>query len=379
MGKKKATKKNNLSFNHSDLKNSFNTLLANIKFASIDKPIKSIVVTSVGMDEGKSTVSSNLALAIANSGSSVVLVDSDLRKRSLNHMVNCHPDHGLYALLSGSCSIEKAITKTDYKNLYFLDCEPSIPNPADVLASERFEKLVGYLYKNYDYIVFDTPPLVSFVDGAVVGSIADATVLVVREGKAKKAAVKDAVEQLQQAKATILGTVLSFSTDKSEGYYYYAYYNKEGKRIRKHGHDTMKIENVSNSEADENLRSWLGEDAEDESSSSNMFDKPLFDIPVAQEPKHEPEPEPDPEPEPEPEPQTTQEIPEIEEPVEEEEEKVTGGHVAGTHVKPGYVFDDDDDDEEDDDDDEGITYGSSSSQDIARDYFTRAREKLMGN
>lgn len=262
MAKKKATKKNNLSFNHKDLKNSFNTLLANIKFASIDKPVKSIVVTSVGMDEGKSTVSANLALAIANSGASVVLVDSDLRKRSLSGMIKCKPKYGVYSLMSGACAIDEAIAKTDFENLYFLDCEADIQNPADFLSSERFAALVDYLYRNYDYVLFDTPPLVSFVDGAVVGSLADATILVVREGKAKRAAVREAVEQLEQAKANLLGTVLSFSSDKSEGYYYYAYYNKEGKRVSKHSHDSgPKTEVVENEQAKANLDTWLNSGA----------------------------------------------------------------------------------------------------------------------
>ncbi|MDO5328816.1 MAG: CpsD/CapB family tyrosine-protein kinase [Coriobacteriia bacterium] len=256
---KKHSKKNRASFNYPDLKNSFNTLLANIRFASIDKPIKSIVVTSVGMDEGKSTVSSNLALAIANSGKSCLLIEGDMRKRSLAKMLQVHTKFGMYSLLTGRCKPNQAITETQFQNLYFLDCEPSIPNPSDILSTKRFASLLDFVYDKYDHIIIDTPPLVSFVDGALIGTLADATLLAVREGKAKKAAVRDSIEQLKQAKANILGTVLTFSTDTTESYFYYAYYNKEGKRVSKRSKNKSEdlAENITDTEARANLGTWF--------------------------------------------------------------------------------------------------------------------------
>lgn len=255
---KKIKKVNHMSFGYPELKNSFNTLLANIRFASIDNNIKTIVVSSVGVNEGKTTISANLALSIAKSGDKCLLVDCDMRKRNLSSMINVHPKYGLMSVLSGKCRVEDALTTTGVENLTFLDCEPGIPNPADVLCSERFEALVKHLYKQFDYIVFDTPPLVSFVDAAMLGSIADATLLVVREGKTKKADIKNALTQLQQAKARVLGTVLSFSSDTTDSYYYYAYYNKEGKRVSKHSKNSQeKPVHVSKAEIDSNLSSWL--------------------------------------------------------------------------------------------------------------------------
>lgn len=222
-----------MSFNHPDLKNSFSTLFANIRFAAMDKPNKSIVITSVGMDEGKSTVASNLALSIVNAGLTCVLVDADLRKHTLSKMLNINPQFGLRSLLSGNCAIYDALYQTNYEGLFFIDCEPDISNPADIVGSERFASLLKYLENNFDYVILDTPPLISFVDGALASSIADATLLVVRESKTKKKDVKNAVAQLNQANANIIGSVLTFSSDTTESEYYYAYYNKEGKRVRK--------------------------------------------------------------------------------------------------------------------------------------------------
>lgn len=230
---KKSKKKDTRSFNHPDLKNSISTLYANIRFAAGSKPLKSIVITSVGMDEGKSTIASNLAVAIVQAGQSCVLVDADLRKHTLSNMLDVHPQYGLYSILSGKCSIYDGISQTHFNNLFFVDCEPNIPNPADIIGSDRFASLINYLNNNFDYVILDTPPLISFVDGALASAMADGTILVVREGKTKKADIKNAVTQLQQANATIIGTVLSFSSDTTESDYYYTYYNKEGKRVGK--------------------------------------------------------------------------------------------------------------------------------------------------
>lgn len=237
MVKKKSQKKHTRTFNHPDLKNSFSTLYANIRFASVGKPIKSIVITSVGMDEGKSTIASNLAVSIVQAGQSCVIVDADLRKHTLSSMLDVHPQYGLYSILSGSCSIYDGVSPTSFPNLFFVDCEPNIPNPANIIGSDRFSSFINYLNNNFDYVILDTPPLISFVDGALASSIADGTILVVREGKTKKADIKNAITQLKQANAKIIGTILSFSSDTTESDYYYAYYNKEGKRVGKRTHD----------------------------------------------------------------------------------------------------------------------------------------------
>lgn len=250
--------KNKEIFCHPEMANPINTLLANIRFASIEKPLKTIVITSVSVDEGKTTTSTNLAAAIAKSGKSCIIVDADMRKNGVRRMLGFQPKYGFYSLLGGRCKVNEAICKTQINNLYFLDCEHDVPNPSDILASSRFNLLVKYLKSKFDYVIFDTPPLISFVDAAVIGSIVDATILVVREGKTKKVLVPKALEQLKQAKANVLGSVLTFSSDSKASEYYYTYYNKSGKRVGKRSSGEPPItQRKKYVDINENLSTWL--------------------------------------------------------------------------------------------------------------------------
>lgn len=212
------------------VQNACKTLLANIRFASVDNPIHTIAVTSSVPNEGKSTVALHLAQAIATSGASVLLVESDMRRRSLAGMLGVHPSSGIYAVLSEQVSIEEAVVETNQENLFFLDAEPHIPNPADIIASRRFSKMVNKLEDRFRYVVFDTPPVGTFIDAAEVGSLADGVVFVIRENYTKRHDVVNAVEQLRKAECNILGSVMNCcESDRSE--YYYAYYNANGERV----------------------------------------------------------------------------------------------------------------------------------------------------
>lgn len=214
------------------VQNAAKTLLANVRFASVDKPVKSIVLTSSVPNEGKSTVAYQLAQAMASGGNRTLLIECDMRRRSLADMIGVRARYGIYAVLSGQVELSEAVVPTQHANLSFLDCEPHIPNPADLLASKRFLHLVGTVTADYDYIVFDTPPIGTFVDAAVIAAIVDATVLVVRERFAKRAEVLSAYEQLKKADANVIGVVMNMVEAESSEYYY-AYYNKDGKRVRK--------------------------------------------------------------------------------------------------------------------------------------------------
>ncbi|MEI3232807.1 MAG: CpsD/CapB family tyrosine-protein kinase [Gordonibacter pamelaeae] len=130
----KKSKKILARFEHPQLSNASKTLLANIRFASVDEKVKTIVVTSSEQNEGKTIVSTNLANAIATAGKKVLIVETDMRRRSLGKLLDIHPTSGLYAALSGSASLNDAILPTHIPNLYFLDAEPNIPSPADILA-----------------------------------------------------------------------------------------------------------------------------------------------------------------------------------------------------------------------------------------------------
>ena len=214
------------------VQNAAKTLLANIRFASVDRPVKSIVLTSSVPNEGKSTVAYNLAQAIASSGKRTLIVECDMRRRSLADIVGARARHGIYAVLSGQVELDEALVATSHRNLFFLDSEPHIPNPADILSSQRFRKLVAQMESDFDYVVIDTPPVGTFVDAAIIAALADATALVVRERFVKRAELQNAYDQLKKADANVIGVIMNMCEAESSEYYY-AYYNKEGKRVRK--------------------------------------------------------------------------------------------------------------------------------------------------
>lgn len=214
------------------VQNAAKTLLANIRFASVDRPVKCIVLTSSVPNEGKSTVAYNLAQAIASSGKRTLIVECDMRRRSLADMVGARARHGIYAVLSGQVELDEALVATSHRNLFFLDSEPHIPNPADILSSQRFRKLVAQMESDFDYVVIDTPPVGTFVDAAIIATLADATALVVRERFVKRAELQNAYDQLKKADANVIGVIMNMCEAESSEYYY-AYYNKEGKRVRK--------------------------------------------------------------------------------------------------------------------------------------------------
>ncbi|WP_419044178.1 CpsD/CapB family tyrosine-protein kinase [Enorma massiliensis] len=213
------------------VQNAAKTLLANIRFASVDHPVKSIVMTSSVPNEGKTTVSYQLAQATASSGKRTLIVECDMRHRSLANLIGARARYGLYAVLSGQVELEDAVVSTSHRNLFFLDSEPHIPNPADILASQRFRNLMHELASSFDYVIFDTPPVGTFVDAAVIAAQADATVLVVRERFVKRADLHNAYDQLKKADAHVIGVAMNMCESESSEYYY-AYYNKSGKRVR---------------------------------------------------------------------------------------------------------------------------------------------------
>lgn len=219
------------SSNLLEVQNAAKTLFANIRFMSPDEPIRSIVMTSSVPNEGKSTCSVELARAIATSGKTVLLVEADMRRRTLADMLNVRPPAGVYSVLTDATPLSQAVAATQTPNMYFLDVEPNIPNPADIISSKRYRKLVSLLEEGYDYVVFDTPPVGTFIDAAILSTLVDGTVMVVKPGSTKRAELVDAYEQLKKADANVLGVCATFC-EGTGSEYYYAYYTKDGDRVK---------------------------------------------------------------------------------------------------------------------------------------------------
>ena len=208
------------------LQNAVKTLAANIRFASVDNPVRTICVTSSIPSEGKTTTSVALSNAFAEGGSRVILLECDMRRRSLATAIGHHGRYGLYSVLAGEHSVqEAAVPVGTSKRLFFLDAEPGIPNPADVLQSKRFHTLLAQLSSQFDYTIVDTPPVTAFVDAAVAASVVDATILVVRQDYTHRDDVVAAYEQLVQAGANVIGTVLNCCDAATSGHYY-GYYKE---------------------------------------------------------------------------------------------------------------------------------------------------------
>lgn len=214
------------------MQNALKRLATNIQFSSVDDPVHSLTITSSIPNEGKTTISCGLAEAFASAGKRVLIVECDMRRRSVANQLKVYAKNGVYSVLSHQVALEDAVVETGVPGLWFLDSEPRLPNPVDILQSRRFHALMDDLERAYDYVIYDTPPISAFVDGAVVAHLTDATLLVVRENFTKRETVLASVEQLKTAEANLIGTVLNYC-EAEENEYYYSYYAKDGKRMRR--------------------------------------------------------------------------------------------------------------------------------------------------
>lgn len=218
--------------NEQEVQNSAKTLLANIRFQSIDNPIKSVLITSTVPNEGKTATASLLAQAAGSAGMRVLIIECDMRRRSMAAELDVHPANGLYSVLSGNAPLGRAVVNTKIPLVQFLDAEPGIPNPADILNSKRMGELVSKLESVYDFIIFDTPPVGTFVDAAILSTLVDGVIIAVRPDTAKRDELVGAYEQLKAANANIIGLCGTFA-EGTGSEYYYAYYTKDGKRVRR--------------------------------------------------------------------------------------------------------------------------------------------------
>lgn len=201
----------------------YRTIRTNIQFASAaDQQIKTLVITSSGPGEGKSTTSANLAVVFANSGQSVLLVDADMRKPTVHKTFLMNNSVGLSNVLSMEMDIKDAVQRSVVPNLYVMPSGAKAPNPSELLGSTRMDNLIHELREEYDFIIFDMPPVVTVTDAQIMASKTDGTMLVVRENVTRKDSLQKARELLTMVNANVLGAVYNGSTDANDqGYYYY--------------------------------------------------------------------------------------------------------------------------------------------------------------
>jgi capsular exopolysaccharide synthesis family protein len=210
----------------SHISEAYRTLRTNIKFSSLDKPLKTIMVTSAVPQEGKSTNTVNLALTIAESGKKVIVVDADLRVPVIHKVFNSDSKPGITNVLVGNKTLSEVIKKADGidSNLYYIPCGPIPPNPSELLGSERMKAIIEELKQQADTIIFDSAPVIGFADSLVLANQMDGVVLLLSSGQITRDAAKQAKSLLEKAKAKILGVILNKVDIKREGYYYYYHY-----------------------------------------------------------------------------------------------------------------------------------------------------------
>lgn len=203
----------------------YKALRTNIEFCGDD--VRVISFTSCTPNEGKTSVSLNVAKAFVDKGKKVLIIDADLRKSVMigRYRVG-EVKYGLTHYLSGQNEMEEVIYQTNIKNLDIVFCGSYSPNPAELLGHIRFKDMINNLRSIYDYIIVDTPPLGSVIDGAIVAKIVDGVIIVIESNSISYKFAQHVKEQLDKANCRILGTVLNKVPMDKKGYYgkYYGKY-----------------------------------------------------------------------------------------------------------------------------------------------------------
>jgi protein-tyrosine kinase len=204
---------------------SYNTLRENIRFCNTNKDIKTIAITSSKPKEGKTTIAINFAVSLANASYSVLLLDADLRKLKVNKHLGKDTSIGITDYINDNIDpVESIVYKTSIENLYYVSGGSDTHKPSEILGSLRFKELLLKLRDIYDYVIIDTPPICSVIDGSIVASLADRTVLVVETGVVEREVAERTRTQLSDANANILGVVLN-RINKWDYKKFYRYYN----------------------------------------------------------------------------------------------------------------------------------------------------------
>lgn len=209
----------------------FRTIRTNIQFSMIDKELKSIIFTSSGPFEGKSTVAANIASVFSDQGKRVCLIDTDMRKPTVYRTFNLQNTVGLSSLItSRALEIKDVVQEIEGTDLDVITSGPIPPNPSELLNSSRMNELIKKLEEEYDLVLFDMPPVVSVTDAQIMATKTDGVVFVVRRGIAHTDDVKHAKELLDMVHANVLGVVFNGAekkTDRSYSYYGYGYTDEE--------------------------------------------------------------------------------------------------------------------------------------------------------
>lgn len=225
MLKKKETKLINEADPRSPLRESLRTIRNSIRFATTDKPPKSIVVTSSVQDEGKSFFASNLAIQAATEGKKVLLIDGDLRRPGLTSYFNVPRTTGLTSFIVGEADENAVRVDSGVEGLSIIPTGPIPPDPARLVESKKMHQLIKDMEEAYDLVIIDSPPILAASDAVILGRAVDGVILLIESGKGKKKHIADIMELLSKAGINVIGAALNkVSTGRNAYYYYYQQY-----------------------------------------------------------------------------------------------------------------------------------------------------------
>ncbi len=214
----------------------YRVIRTNLSFSLAVKPRRSILITSPGPMEGKTTTATNLAVSLSQQGERTLLLDADLRKGSVSRLLGIAAGPGLTDILTGEASVDSAIVAGAIDGLDVLPSGPLPPNPAELLGAERMGSLLATLAERYDRVLVDSPPVLAVSDPCILAQQLDAALVVIRASQTGRRALLDAVERLSDVGGDVLGVVVNalraeFGYGASYYYYYYrdGYYGERGR------------------------------------------------------------------------------------------------------------------------------------------------------
>jgi capsular exopolysaccharide synthesis family protein len=193
----------------SEVAEAYRSVRTALYFGAADEQTRSIVITSPSQGDGKSTLTANLAITMAQAGQRTLLIDGDLRKPQQQRIFQVDDAMGLSMILAGKCQASEAIQRTGIRDLDVLPAGPTPPNPTEILNSDRFESLLHDLMAQYDHVLIDAPPVAPVSDARILAAMSEATLLVLRAEKSSRKASGQARDALLSVGANLLGVVVN--------------------------------------------------------------------------------------------------------------------------------------------------------------------------
>ena len=232
-------------YSKSPVSEAYRTIRTNVQFSAVNKDLKTIVITSATVNEGKSTTISNLGVVMAQAGQKVVIMDCDFRNPT-QHKIFQLPNKGLSNCIAMHKSIMEIIQHTEIEGLDILTSGPVAPNPSEILSSKRMDEVLEVLGREYDYVLIDTPPILPVTDAAVMAAKVDGVIMLTAWGNINPEVARDAKARLVQAGANIIGVILNkvevntpgngYGYGYGYGYYYYYGNEEKDEGEKKHKH-----------------------------------------------------------------------------------------------------------------------------------------------